>query len=54
MTDETLDAWLDQQIEYAENAVGMQRSYKRPYDTELAVLNTLRTVREKMRELWAQ
>jgi hypothetical protein len=50
--DETLDEWLDQQIEYAENAVGMNRSYKVNADVERARRDALKEVREKMRELW--
>lgn len=52
--DETLDRWLDQQIEYAENAVGMQRSYRHPFEVEKARLDALKEVRDKMRELWGE
>jgi isopentenyldiphosphate isomerase len=50
--DETIEAWLDQEIQYAENAMGMQRSYRQPYEVEHARWTALKDVRHKMEELW--
>ena len=52
MSDETIEQWLDQEIQYAENALGMQRSYRQPYEVEQARWTALRDVRRKMEELW--
>lgn len=52
MHDETLDGWLEQQIEYAKNERGMLRSYRRDTGVIDARLGALKEVREKMRELW--
>lgn len=50
--DETLDRWLDQQIEYAENECGMFRSYKKINERAEGYRDALKFVRAKMRELW--
>lgn len=56
MTDETLDGWLDAQIEFADNEIGMLRSYRkddtRQYGEALGRRNALKEVREKLAELW--
>jgi hypothetical protein len=56
MKDDTLDGWLDQQIEYAQNEVGMFRSYGHGGgsvrgERARGFLAALKLVREKMTEL---
>lgn len=53
MSDETLDTWLNAEIESAEHLYGHLRSYKDGKAAEaLAALNALKSVRTKMQELW--
>lgn len=56
MTDETLEMWLHEQINDAENTVGMYRSYHRGEDPDAiaarARLQTLKDVQDKIQELW--
>lgn len=51
MHDETLERWLDRQIEFAENERGLLRSYRQDVGPIQMRLAALRDVRMKMIEL---
>lgn len=55
---ETIDDWLDEQIEQAENEVGMLHSYHQENTNQggeaIGRLDAFKETREKLRELWKQ
>jgi len=55
MPDETIESWLDQEIEWAENAYAMDRSYKiidHAAGVNLGRVSALKEVRRKINKLW--
>lgn len=50
--DETIESWLTEQIQYAEHADGMMRSYRQDRTATTVRLSTLKEVRDKIAELW--
>lgn len=51
MPDETLEDWLAQQIQFAENERGMLRSYRQDVSNIQMRIAALKDVRNKMTEL---
>ncbi len=58
MADETIEGWLDEKIEFADNELGMLRSYRkddtRQYGEALGRRNALKETKEKLVELWGR
>ena len=52
--EETLEKWLDKQIQYEENLIGMYKSYNKVKDIDgiQARLKAFKEVRIKISELW--